>query len=162
MIQAIHFSKKIGYVNKAFYHYFCNPESLGRSPDKAFKNFIECYQCYTFVLAFLIDSRINYDELLKKILSDLYVRNSCLYYNKKVFAEFKKSFDRIIEMNTKNTFTKEALQAEQKAVEQRIIEFDRANVAGKLFVGALRLVKSLVPPSLQKKIEELVASFGRK
>jgi hypothetical protein len=155
--QAVHFSQKIGYVNKPFYHWCYNPLSLSQTPENGFHIFIEFYQCYTFILVYLIDNKINYDESLKLMLADLYGREACSYYNynKKISAEFKKSFDRIIEMKSKNTFTKEALEAEQKAVEQKIIELNRANVAGKLFIGAFRLVKSLIPTSFQKKIERL-------
>jgi hypothetical protein len=106
---------------------------------------------------FLIDNKIAYDELLKIMLIVLNRWDSHFYYNKKIFAEFQKSFDRIIEMKKQNTFTKEALEAEQKAVEQRIIELNKANVAGKLVFGAWRWVKSLFPRSLQKIAEKAFA-----
>jgi glycosyltransferase involved in cell wall biosynthesis len=159
-VQAIHFSKKIGYVNKAFWHWCYNPLSTSRAPERMFKSLIDAYKCYMFLLVFLIDNEISYDESLKEMMVVLTTWEAHFYYNKKIFAEFKKSFDRIIGMKKQNAFTKEALEAEQKAVEQRIIELNKANVAGKLVFGAWRGIKSLFPHSLQKIAEKAFARIA--
>jgi glycosyltransferase involved in cell wall biosynthesis len=72
VMQALFFSKNIGYLNKAFYHYMYNPNSIIHNKKKAYERHNDALNIYMKIIDFL---RKNHEEDLSVFEPELSRRN---------------------------------------------------------------------------------------
>jgi glycosyltransferase involved in cell wall biosynthesis len=168
LIGAAFFSKKIGYLNKALYHYCYNEESLTKisnllHDDFAFskkrnKIVIDMFVSWSATAFFLIKNNINTDELSKITIK--YFEEFCKAYmlNKKILVAFEKLHERLICLKGQNTLSKEVFLIEQKKTADKIYVLDKQDY-GRIFINTVHVFKRILPPLLQEKLRKLFLNF---
>jgi hypothetical protein len=142
MVQVLYYCGKIGYINKGLYHWCRIEKSASRADKRKIQNLIEDYISYTAILLFIVENRINTDELTKEIINHIDYMGFLCRDNKEILDVYKNSLNKIIKLKTSNELTNNILLSEQKNTGKLIKKLDKRN-SGKKIVRVLRAFKNL-------------------
>jgi glycosyltransferase involved in cell wall biosynthesis len=148
--QVLYYCNKIGYINKGLYHWCNNQSTVSASTKRNIQNLIEDYICYTEILLFVIENKINTDELAKEITKHIDCMGFLCYDNKKILDVYRNSLNKIFELKTKNQLTEEILMSEQSNVGMKMKKLNKIMKPYYLF---LNFIKKIIPRKLKEKIK---------
>lgn len=155
MVQVLYNCNRIGYLNKAFYHWCIVPNSASRNKRNSIRNLTEHYISYNTIIIFVNENMEDTNEIMEAIINQADKLGHLCSDNSRILDSYKESTKETIKIIRENGNDTNKIINEQNKFKEKVKELGRKNYK-KYIVKIINRIKRMIPKWLKRKMKMIL------